>query len=94
MRFPNVRADVKTAFEMYHTLPYFTAGDIRKLFNGCSGSTASKIAKLTRDEMTRREIKMYCEHDNYLNKDVLYDLAGLDINSINKSYKMLERSSL
>ncbi len=34
------------------------------------------------------------EHDNYLNKDVLYDLAGLDINSINKSYKMLERRTL
>ena len=93
MRFPNVRPDVKTAFEMYHTLPYFTSSDIKRLFR-CAGSTASKIAKLTRDEMERREIKMYCEHDNYLNKDVLYDMAGLDINSINKSYKMLERSSL
>lgn len=51
MRFPNVRADVKTAFEMYHSLPYFRSGGIRKLFNGCSGSTASKIAKMTRDEM-------------------------------------------
>lgn len=93
MRFPNVRPDVKTAFEMYHTLPYFTSSDIKRLF-GCAGSTAAKIVKITRDEMTRREIKMYCEHDNYLNKDVLYDLAGLDINSINKSYKMLERRTL
>ena len=80
MRFPNVRPDVKTAFEMYHSLTYFTSSDVKKLF-GCAGSTAAKIVKMTRD-------------DNYLNKDVLYDMAGLDINSINKSYKMLERRTL
>lgn len=89
MKFPKVKTDTVKAFEMYHSLPYFTGGDICELFE-CCPSTAIKIKKMVNQEMIKQNIKLYCEHSEYVDKDVLYKMAGLDIEKINKSYKKIK----
>lgn len=90
MKFPRgVRADTITAFEMYHSLTYFTTGDIKKLFN-CSPSSATKIKKMALDRMAEEDVKVYCEDRGVVDKDVLYDIAGIDVAKMNRSYKMLK----
>lgn len=93
MRFPSVRADTITAYEMYHSLPYFTSSDIKKLFS-CCGATATKIAKAVKEQMITEDVKLYCEHDQYLDRDILYKLAGMDLKSLEVSYRKLKRGKL
>lgn len=93
MKFPRVKTTTKLAFELYHTLPYFLSTDIKKMFK-CSDATASRIKHLCLDEMQKRDIKMYCEKGELINKDVLMDLAGLNIKQIDKDYAALLKCNL
>lgn len=93
MKFPRLHVSTIDAFQMYHGLTYFTSGDIRKLFR-CSPCTATKIKKMALYEMDAQGIKIYCEQNGLVDKDVLFEIAGLDIKKINKSYKMLQSAKI
>lgn len=86
--FPRVRTSTEKAFQLYHTLPYFMTKDIKELF-GCSYSTAGKIKRVCGEEMEKRGIRCYCEKNEFINKDVLFDLAGINISQLNKDYAQL-----
>lgn len=89
IKFPRVSTTTEKAFLLYHNNPYFTGHTITDLF-GCAKSTTGKIKRIVRLEMAERGIKLYCEQTDLLDRDVLYELAGLDISKINRSYKMLK----
>ncbi len=90
MKFPrNIRADTVTAFEMYHSLTDFNLSDIAKLFH-CGKSSAAKIKKITLAAMEEKGVKLYTEDRGVVDKDVLYEVAGIDIAKMNRSYKMLK----
>lgn len=88
MGFPNVKAKTKDAYELYHENTFFDTGLIKELFS-CSSSTACKISTIVRQEMKARGIKIYDESQRLIDRDVLYEVAGLDISKIGKSYKAL-----
>lgn len=88
MKFPRVKTSTSLAFEIYHQRPYFTRADIKTLFN-CSDATVSKIVKIIHEEMEKKGVEVYVINHSYLDKKITFELAGLDINEINKSYKYL-----
>lgn len=88
MNFPRVRATTKAAHDTYHNNTYLLSKDIQKLF-GCSSSTALKIKRIVKAEMAKRNIKLYSENYGLVDRDILFEMAGLDINKIDKSYREL-----
>lgn len=88
MNFPRVRATTKAAHEIYHNNTYLLPRDIQELF-GCAPSTASKIKRIVQAEMAKREVKLYSENCGLVDRDILFELAGLDINKIDRSYREL-----
>lgn len=89
-RFPRVRASTKVAHEIYHQNTYLLPADIKELFN-CSPSTAGKIKRIVLAEMAKRNERIYSDIPGLIDKDILFELAGLDITKIDKSYKELMR---
>ena len=89
-RFPRVRASTKAAHEIYHNNTYLLPKDIKDLFN-CSPSTAGKIKRIVLSEMAERNKRIYSDIPGLIDKDILFELAGLDIAKIDKSYKELMR---
>lgn len=89
MNFPKVRTDTRTAFLLYHSLPYFTTKDVEKLF-GCKKTTAYRIKQLIKEKMKEEEKKVYTDRD-VLDKDVLYREAGLNIKQIDRDYRELRK---
>lgn len=89
-RFPRVRASTKAAHEIYHNNTYLMTKDIKELFN-CSPSTAGKIKRIVLSEMAERNERIYSDIPGLIDKDILFELAGLDIAKIDKSYKELMR---
>lgn len=89
-RFPRVRASTKAAHEIYHNNTYLLPKDIKYLFN-CSPSTAGKIKRIVLSEMAERNKRIYSDIPGLIDKDILFELAGLDIAKIDKSYKELMR---
>ena len=49
-----------------------------------------KIKKMALDRMAEEDVKVYCEDRGVVDKDVLYDIAGIDVAKMNRSYKMLK----
>jgi hypothetical protein len=89
-RFPRVRASTKAAHEIYHNNTYLMTKDVKDLFN-CSPSTAGKIKRIVLAEMAERNERIYSDIPGLVDKDILFELAGLDIAKIDKSYKELMR---
>lgn len=89
-KFPRVRASTKAAHEIYHNNTYLIPQDIKELFN-CSSSTAGKIKRIVLEEMAEREERIYSDIPGLVDKDILFELAGLDIAKIDKSYRELMR---
>lgn len=89
-RFPRVRASTKAAHEIYHNNTYLMTKDVKDLFN-CSPSTAGKIKRIVLSEMAERNERIYSDMPGLIDKDILFELAGLDIAKIDKSYKELMR---
>lgn len=89
-KFPKVRASTKAAHEIYHNNTYLLPGDIKELFN-CSSSTAGKIKRIVIEEMAERNERIYSDIPGLVDKDILFELAGLDIAKIDKSYRELMR---
>ena len=89
-RFPRVRASTKAAHEIYHNNTYLLSRDIKDLFN-CSSSTAGKIKRVVLEVMAERNERIYSDIPGLIDKDILFELAGLDITKIDKSYKELMR---
>ncbi len=89
-RFPRVRASTKVAHEIYHQNTYLLPGDIKDLFN-CSPSTAGKIKRIVLAEMAKRNARIYSDSPGLVDKDILFELAGLDITKIDRSYRELMR---
>ena len=89
-KFPRVRASTKTAHEIYHRNTYLFPRDIKELFN-CSSSTAGKIKRIVLEEMAERNERIYSDIPGLVDKDILFELAGLDIAKIDKSYRELMR---
>ena len=89
-RFPRVRASTKAAHEIYHNNTYLMTKDVKDLFN-CSPSTAGKIKRIVLSEMAERNERIYSDLPGLIDKDILFELAGLDISKIDKSYKELMR---
>lgn len=87
-KFPRVRASTKAAHEIYHSNTYLFSRDIKELFN-CSSSTAGKIKRIVLEEMAEREERIYSDIPGLVDKDILFELAGLDIAKIDRSYKEL-----
>ena len=90
IRFPRVRASTKAAHEIYHNNTYLMTKDIKELFN-CSPSTAGKIKRVVLGVMSERNERIYSDIPGLIDKDILFELAGLDIAKIDKSYKELMR---
>lgn len=90
IRFPRVRASTKAAHEIYHNNTYLMTKDIKELFD-CSPSTAGKIKRVVLEVMSERNERIYSDIPGLIDKDVLFELAGLDIAKIDKSYKELMR---
>lgn len=90
IRFPRVRASTKAAHEIYHNNTYLMSKDIKELFD-CSPSTAGKIKRIVLFEMAERNERIYSDIPGLIDKDILFELAGLDIAKIDKSYKELMR---
>ena len=90
IRFPRVRASTKAAHEIYHNNTYLLSRDIKELFS-CSPSTAGKIKRIVLEEMAERNERIYSDIPGLVDKDILFELAGLDIAKIDKSYKELMR---
>ena len=89
-RFPRVRASTKAAHEIYHNNTYLMTKDVKELFD-CSPSTAGKIKRIVLSEMAERNKRIYSDIPGLIDKDILFELAGLDIAKIDKSYKELMR---
>ena len=89
-RFPRVRASTKAAHEIYHNNTYLLSKDIKDLFD-CSPSTEGKIKRIVLSEMAERNKRIYSDIPGLIDKDILFELAGLDIAKIDKSYKELMR---
>lgn len=89
-RFPRVRALTKAAHEIYHNNTYLMTKDIKELFD-CSPSTAGKIKRVVLEVMSERNERIYSDIPGLIDKDILFELAGLDIAKIDKSYKELMR---
>ena len=66
------------------------AKDIKELFD-CSPSTAGKIKRVVLEVMSERNERIYSDIPGLIDKDILFELAGLDIAKIDKSYKELMR---
>lgn len=89
-RFPRVRASTKAAHEVYHNNTYLLSRDIKNIFN-CSPSTAGKIKRIVLAEMAKRNERIYSDIPGLVDKDILFELAGLDITKIDRSYRELMR---
>ena len=89
-KFPRVRASTKAAHEIYHNNTYLIPRDIKELFN-CSSSTAGKIKRIVLEKMAERNERIYSDIPGLIDKDILFELAGLDIAKIDKSYRELMR---
>ena len=89
-RFPRVRASTRTAHDIYHNNTYLLSRDIKVLFN-CSPSTAGKIKRVVLEVMAERNERIYSDIPGLIDKDILFELAGLDITKIDKSYRELMR---
>lgn len=89
-RFPRVRASTKTAHEIYHNNTYLMTKDIKELFD-CASSTAGRIKRIVLVEMAERNERIYSDIPGLIDKDILFELAGLDITKIDKSYRELMR---
>lgn len=87
VKFPRVRASTKKAYEMYHGNALFGTKEIKELFD-CGNTTATKIKQLCRVEMQRAGIELSVP--SCVDKDILYNLAGMDIDKITESYKALK----
>lgn len=93
MKFPRVSTTNEKAFRMYNEYPYFQRKEVKELFN-CSDTTASKIVKITKEEMQNQNIRIYTQNPNKVDKNVLYQMAGLDIAAITKNYNTLLKAKL
>lgn len=93
MTFPRVNTTIKCAYETYNKYPFFQNKTIVELFN-CSPATAAKIARMTREKMIEKDIKIYTSNPHAVDKDTLFELAGLDIVSITVSYNKLLKANL
>lgn len=89
-RFPRVRASTRAAHDIYHNNTYLMTKDIKKLFD-CASSTAGKIKRVVLEEMAERNERIYSDIPGLIDKDILFELAGLDITKIDKSYRELMR---
>lgn len=89
-RFPRVKASTKAAHEVYHNNTYLITRDIRELFD-CAPSTAGKIKRIVLAEMAKRNERIYSDIPGLVDKDILFEMAGLDIAKIDKSYRELMR---
>lgn len=89
-RFPRVRASIRAAHDIYHNNTYLLSRDIKDLFN-CSPSTAGKIKRIVLSEMAERNERIYSDIPGLVDKDILFELAGLDITKIDRSYRELMR---
>ena len=89
-RFPRVRASTKAAHEIYHNNTYLMTKDIQKLFD-CAPSTAGKIKRIVLEEMAERNERIYSDIPGLIDKDILFELAGLNITKIDRSYRELMR---
>nr|DAV68067.1 MAG TPA: hypothetical protein [Caudoviricetes sp.] len=89
-RFPRVRASTRVAHDIYHNNTYLLSRDIKDLFN-CSPSTAGKIKRVVLEVMAERNERIYSDIPGLIDKDILFELAGLDITKIDKSYRELMR---
>ena len=89
-RFPRVKASTKAAHEVYHNNTYLITRDIRELFD-CAPSTAGKIKRIVLAEMAKRNERIYSDIPGLIDKDILFELAGLDIAKIDRSYRELMR---
>lgn len=88
IRFPHVKTTTEKAFIIYHQNPFLDTKLVMELFS-CSRATALRICKIAKTVMDEREIKYHCE-TLLIDKDILYEIAGLNINQINKSYKIMK----
>lgn len=92
MKFPRINPPTtRQAFETYHSKPYLTRKDLISLF-GVGQTTATKMKSIIRDEMDKQGVKLHCEHNELLDRDIVYELAGLDMEQITRSYKILMRT--
>lgn len=89
-RFPRVRASTRAAHDIYHNNTYLLSRDIKDLFN-CSLSTAGKIKRVVLEVMAERNERIYSDIPGLIDKDILFELAGLDITKIDRSYRELMR---
>jgi len=64
--------------------------DIKELFD-CASSTAGKIKRVVLEEMAERNQRIYSDIPGLIDKDILFELAGLDITKIDRSYRELMR---
>ena len=81
--------NIEKAILFYHIKPELGNKDIQELFNGISVSSAQRLKQYVMNEMASRGMKSFRPYR--VNTAVAYEVWGLDIKKMERSYLRLKR---
>jgi hypothetical protein len=91
MNIPQITS-IDNALKIYYTHPEMGNSEITSLFGRLSSATVSKLKKLAKKEMDKREIYSYGLHK--VNTNAAYDAWGIDVADLEKRRKKLQALKL
>jgi len=83
---------IETALKIYYTHSELGNKEITALFGRHSSATLSRLKRLAKDEMCKREVLSYGA--NKVNTAVAYAVWGLDVDDLEKRMKKLKELKL
>lgn len=83
---------IENALKVYYENAEIGNKEIKYLFGVRSSTTISKLKKLVKEEMIKRDMPTF--NDYKINTSIAYDVWGMDINNLEKRMKKIKELSL
>ena len=91
MNIPKI-TNIETALKVYYNNSELGNKEITELFGNRSTATVSRLKKIVKSEMTKKN--MYSYGMNKINTNVAFTVWGIDINDLEKRMKKLKELAL
>ena len=91
MNIPKI-SSIDNALRIYYSHPELGNKEITSLFGRLSSSTTTKLKKLAKDEMIKREVLSYGMYK--INTCIAFDVWGIDVADLEKRRKKLKALEL
>jgi len=91
MNIPKITS-IENALSIYYNNSEIGNKEIIELFGKRSTATVSRLKKLVKNEMTKKNIMSYCM--NKINTNVAFSVWGLDIADLEKRRKKIKELNL